>query len=114
MGGHRGLCKRGGKEGTRYIIRKRGKNDKDTCQWKVEVQESVARKKEAKKRWDLQRDEGSRREYKIYRREAKRTVARARAETFNDLYDRLNTTEGRRTCTELPSRRTKRARTSNK
>ena len=76
------------------------------------MQKSVARKKEAKKRWDLQRDEASRREYKIYRRETKRTVARARAEAFDDLYDRLNTTEGRSTCTELPSRRKKRARTS--
>ena len=78
------------------------------------MQESVARKKEAKKRWDLQRDKASRREYKIYRRETKRTVARARAEPFDDLYDRLNTTEGRWTCTELPSRRTKRARAFNK
>ena len=78
------------------------------------MQESVVRKKVAKKRWDLQRDEASRQEYKTHRRETKRAVARARMKSLDDLYDRLNTTEGRKTCTELPSRRTKRERAFNK
>ena len=57
------------------VIRKRGrkvlgmssgqrKKDKDTCWWNSEVQKSVQRKRLAKKRWESERTEENRLEYK--------------------------------------------------
>ena len=43
-----------------------------------EVQESIRKKRLAKKRWDMQRDEESKQEYKEMRREAKKEVAKAK------------------------------------
>ena len=40
------------------------KEDKETWWWDEEVQESIRRKRLAKKKWDSQRDEKSRQEYK--------------------------------------------------
>ena len=51
---------------------KQSKEDKDTCWWDEEVQESIRNKILAKKRWDIQRDEESKQEYKEMRREAQK------------------------------------------
>ena len=53
---------------------KQRKEDKDTCWWDEEVQESIRNKRLAKKRWDIQRDEESKQEYKEMRREAHKEV----------------------------------------
>ena len=53
---------------------KQRKEDKDTCWWYEEVQESIRNKRLAKKRWDIQRDEESKQEYKEMRREAQKEV----------------------------------------
>ena len=55
------------------------KKDKETWWWNEEVQESIQRKKLAKKKWDKLGDEESRQAYKETRREAKREVAKAKA-----------------------------------
>ena len=41
---------------------------KETWWWDEEVQESIRKKRLAKKRWDIQRDEESKQEYKEMRR----------------------------------------------
>ena len=42
------------------------------------MQESIRKKRLAKKRWDMQSDEESKKEYKEMRREAKKEVAKAK------------------------------------
>ena len=54
---------------------KQRKEDKDTLWWDEEVQESIRKKRLAKKRWDIQTDEESKQEYNEMRREAKKKVA---------------------------------------
>ena len=53
---------------------KQRKEDKDTYWWDEEVQESIRNKRLAKNRWDIQRDEESKQEYKEMRREAQKEV----------------------------------------
>ena len=50
------------------VSSKQRKEDKDTWWWDDEVQESIRKKRLAKKRWDIQRDEESKQEYKEMRR----------------------------------------------
>ena len=52
------------------------KEDKETWWWNSEIEESVQRKRLAKKRWDSERTEENRMEYKERPREVKREVAR--------------------------------------
>ena len=54
----------------------------------------------AKKRWDRQRDEESKQEYKEMQ-EAKKEVARARRKAYDELYEGLETTEGDNTLYQL-------------
>ena len=58
------------------------------------MQESIQRKKSAKRKWYRERDLESRREYKEMRQEAKREVAKAMGEASEELYERLNSKEG--------------------
>ena len=69
-------------------------NNQETWWWNEEVQEAVKRKKEAKKTWDTYRNEESRVAYKNASKRAKREVAKARNEAFEELYQRLETKEG--------------------
>ncbi|XP_051791150.1 uncharacterized protein LOC127529918 [Erpetoichthys calabaricus] len=48
------------------------KEEKETWWWNEEIQESIQRKRMAKKKWDSQRDAESRQEYKEIRRKVKR------------------------------------------
>ncbi|XP_051784638.1 uncharacterized protein LOC127528037 [Erpetoichthys calabaricus] len=69
------------------------KEEKDTCWWNGEVQESIQRKRMAKK-WDNQRDAGSRQEYKEIRHMVKREVVKAKEKVYDELYERLDAKEG--------------------
>ena len=51
-------------------------------------------KREAKKNWDLLKNEDSRKEYKRAKKETKRKVARAKAASYRKLYDNINGREG--------------------
>ena len=51
------------------VSSKQRKEDKETWWWDEEVQESIRKKRLAKKRWDIQRNEESKQEYKEMRRE---------------------------------------------
>ncbi|KAL7867553.1 hypothetical protein SRHO_G00089370 [Serrasalmus rhombeus] len=92
-------------ETTAKVVRETGKNvlgvssgqrkeDKESWWWNEEVQESIQKKKAAKKKWDNQRDEGSRQEYCEASRIAKRMVAKAKAQAYDELYERLDSKEG--------------------
>ena len=58
------------------------KEDKDTWWWDEAVQESIRKNIFAKKRWDRQRDEQSKKEYKDMRREAKKEVVSSVRHSF--------------------------------
>ena len=84
---------------------KQRKEDKETWWWNEEVQESIRKKRLAKKRWDMQRDEESKQEYKEMRREAKKEVAKAKNNAYDELYEELDSKEGERTLYRLARQR---------
>ena len=69
------------------------------------MQESIRKKRLAKKRWDIQRDEESKQEYKEMRREAKKEVAKAKSKAYDELYEELDTKEGEKTLYRLARQR---------
>ena len=69
------------------------------------MQESIRKKRLAKKRWDIQRDEESKQEYKEMRREAKKEVAKAKSKAYDELYEGLDTKEGEKTLYRLTRQR---------
>ncbi|KAK3546147.1 hypothetical protein QTP70_024471, partial [Hemibagrus guttatus] len=72
----------------------RRKEDKETWWWNEEVQDSVQRKRLAKKKWDMDRTEENRQEYKELQRRVKREVSKAKQKAYDELYTRLDTGEG--------------------
>ncbi|MCI4391424.1 hypothetical protein PGIGA_G00134180 [Pangasianodon gigas] len=72
----------------------RKKEDKETWWWNEEVQDSIQRKRLAKKKWDMDRTEESKQEYKELQRRVKREVSKAKQEAYDELYTRLDTREG--------------------
>ncbi|KAK3520310.1 hypothetical protein QTP70_020548 [Hemibagrus guttatus] len=56
----------------------RRKEDKDTWWWNEEIQDSIQRKRLAKKKWDMDRTEENRQEYKELQRRVKREVSKAK------------------------------------
>ncbi|KAK3550517.1 hypothetical protein QTP70_000073 [Hemibagrus guttatus] len=72
----------------------RRKEDKETWCWNEEVQDSVQRKRLAKKKWDMDRTEENRQEYKELQRRVKREVSKAKQKAYDELYTRLDTREG--------------------
>ncbi|KAI5108430.1 hypothetical protein C0J45_2024, partial [Silurus meridionalis] len=71
----------------------------------VMVQESIRRKRLAKQKWDRQRDEKSRQEYKERRQQVKRDVAKAKEKAYEELYKRLDTKEGEKELYRLARQR---------
>ncbi|KAK3542137.1 hypothetical protein QTP86_016465 [Hemibagrus guttatus] len=74
----------------------RRKEDKETWWWNEEVQDSIQRKRLAKKKWDLDRTEENRQEYKELQRRVKREVSKAKQKAYDELYTRLDTREGQK------------------
>ncbi|KAK3574010.1 hypothetical protein QTP86_034357, partial [Hemibagrus guttatus] len=72
----------------------RRKEDKETRWWNEEVQDSIQRKRLAKKKWDMDRTEENRQEYKELQRRVKREVSKAKQKAYDELYTRLDTREG--------------------
>ncbi|KAK3507981.1 hypothetical protein QTP70_008883 [Hemibagrus guttatus] len=72
----------------------RRKEDKETWWWNEEVQDSIQRKRLAKKKWDMDRTEENRQEYKESQRRVKREVSKAKQKAYDELYTRLDTREG--------------------
>ncbi|KAK3507820.1 hypothetical protein QTP70_000887 [Hemibagrus guttatus] len=91
-------------ETTAEVIRKTGrkvlgvssgrrKEDKETWWWNEEVQDSIQRKRLAKKKWDMDRTEENRQEYKELQRRVKREVSKAKQKAYDELYTRKSTTD---------------------
>ncbi|KAK3553451.1 hypothetical protein QTP70_003492 [Hemibagrus guttatus] len=69
-------------ETTAEVIRETGRKD------------SIQRKRLAKKKWDMDRTEENRQEYKELQRRVKREVSKAKQKAYDELYTRLDTREG--------------------
>ncbi|KAK3518565.1 hypothetical protein QTP70_002544, partial [Hemibagrus guttatus] len=74
----------------------RRKEDKETWWWNEEVQDSIQRKRLAKKKWDMDRTEENRQEYKELQRRVKKEVSKAKQKAYDELYTRLDTREGQK------------------
>ncbi|KAK3545113.1 hypothetical protein QTP70_000833 [Hemibagrus guttatus] len=72
----------------------RRKEDKETWWWNEEVQDSIQRKRLAKKKWDMDRTEENGQEYKELQRRVKREVSKAKQKAYDESYTRLDTREG--------------------
>lgn len=81
---------------------------RETWWWSAEVQEVIKKKKEAFKAWQKDRQEEDLREtYKEAKRDAKRTVAKARDEAFREWYEKMNTKEGEKMIYRVAKQRAK-------
>ncbi|KAK3572951.1 hypothetical protein QTP86_010654 [Hemibagrus guttatus] len=83
----------------------RRREDKETWWWNEEVQDSIQRKRLAKKKWDMDRTEENRQEYKELQRRVKREVSKAKQKAYDELYTRLDTREGEKDLYRLARQR---------
>ncbi|KAK3507156.1 hypothetical protein QTP70_009289 [Hemibagrus guttatus] len=74
----------------------RRKEDKETWWWNEEVQDSIQRKRLAKKKWDMDRTEENRQEYKELQHKQR---------AYEELYTRLDTREGEKDLYRLARQR---------
>ncbi|KAK3540640.1 hypothetical protein QTP70_034459, partial [Hemibagrus guttatus] len=82
----------------------RRKEDKETWWWNEEVQDSIQRKRLAKKKWDMDRTEENRQEYKELQCRVKGEVSKAKQKAY-ELYTRLDTREGEKDLYRLARQR---------
>ncbi|KAK3566503.1 hypothetical protein QTP86_034008 [Hemibagrus guttatus] len=80
-------------ETTAEVIRETGRKD------------SIQRKRLAKKKWDMDRTEENRQEYKELQRRVKREVSKAKQKAYDELYMRLDTREGEKDLYRLARQR---------
>ncbi|KAK3525620.1 hypothetical protein QTP70_001367 [Hemibagrus guttatus] len=83
----------------------RRKEDKETWWWNEEVQDSIQRKRLAKKKWDMDRTEENRQEYKELQRRVKKEMSKAKQKAYDELYTRLDTREGEKDLYRLARQR---------
>ncbi|MCJ8747893.1 hypothetical protein PDJAM_G00158690 [Pangasius djambal] len=83
----------------------RKKEDKEAWWWNEGVQDSIQRKRLAKKKWDMDRTKENRQEYKELQRRVKREVSKAKQEAYDELYTRLDTREGQKDLYRLARQR---------
>ncbi|KAK3575170.1 hypothetical protein QTP86_020926 [Hemibagrus guttatus] len=81
----------------------RRKEDKETWWWNEEVQDSIQRKR--LKKWDMDRTEENRQEYKELQCRVKREVSKAKQKAYDELYTRLDTREGEKDLYRLARQR---------
>ncbi|KAK3531799.1 hypothetical protein QTP70_029737, partial [Hemibagrus guttatus] len=74
-------------------------------QMNEEVQDSIQRKRLAKKKWDMDRTEENRQEYKELQRRVKREVSKAKQKAYDEFYTRLDTREGEKDLNRLARQR---------
>ncbi|KAK3550401.1 hypothetical protein QTP86_025175 [Hemibagrus guttatus] len=101
---HRVTYKSGGRK-VLGVSSGRRKEDKETWWWNEEVQDSIQRKRLAKKKWDMDRTEENRQEYKELQRRVKREVSKAKQKAYDELYTRLDTREGQKDLYRLARQR---------
>ncbi|KAK3527989.1 hypothetical protein QTP86_013101 [Hemibagrus guttatus] len=83
----------------------RRKEDKETWWWNEEVQDSIQRKRLAKKKWNMDRTQENRQEYKELQRRVKREVSKAKQKAYDEMYTRLDTREGEKDLCRLARQR---------
>ncbi|KAK3550116.1 hypothetical protein QTP86_020664 [Hemibagrus guttatus] len=83
----------------------RRKEDEETWWRNEEVQDSIQRKRLAKKKWDMDRTEENRQEYKELQHRVKREVSKAKQKAYDELYTRLDTREGEKDLYRLARQR---------
>ncbi|KAK3575243.1 hypothetical protein QTP86_023434, partial [Hemibagrus guttatus] len=83
----------------------RRKEDKETWWCNEEVQDSIQRKRIARKKWDMDRTEENRQEYKELQSRVKREVSKAKQKAYDELYTRLDTREGQKDLYRLARQR---------
>ncbi|KAK3550798.1 hypothetical protein QTP70_005711 [Hemibagrus guttatus] len=66
---------------------------------------SIQRKRLAKKKWDMDRTEENRQEYKELQHRVKREVSKAKQKAYDELYTRLDTREGEKDLYRLARQR---------
>ncbi|KAK3573997.1 hypothetical protein QTP86_034367, partial [Hemibagrus guttatus] len=71
----------------------------------TERKDSIQRKRLAKKKWDMDRTEENRQEYKDLQRRVKREVSKAKQKAYDELYTRLDTREGEKVLYRLARQR---------
>lgn len=81
--------------------------NKETWWFNEEVQQKIQAKKMAKKRWETTRLDIDKEYYKLCSKEAKRTVAIAKSDGYDNLYEELDTEEGQRRVFKLAKMRNK-------
>ncbi|KAK3563688.1 hypothetical protein QTP86_034395 [Hemibagrus guttatus] len=101
---HRVTYKSGGRK-VLGVSSGRRKEDKETWWWNEEVQDSIQRKRLAKKKWDMDRTEENRQKYKELQRRVKREVSKAKQKGYDELYTRLDTREGQKDLYRLARQR---------
>ncbi|KAK3562145.1 hypothetical protein QTP86_030147, partial [Hemibagrus guttatus] len=101
---HRVTYKSGGRK-VLGVSSGRRKEDKETWWWNGEVKDSIQRKSLAKKKWDMDRTEENRQEYKELQRRVKREVSKAKQKAYEELYTRLDTREGEKDLYRLARQR---------
>ncbi|XP_047004713.1 uncharacterized protein LOC124622970 [Schistocerca americana] len=70
--------------------------DKDVWWWNEEVQKVVKEKKDAKRKWDMSGSAEDGQAYKSAKKEARRAVAKAKAESVWEAYEQLQKNQGMR------------------
>ncbi|KAK3568499.1 hypothetical protein QTP86_008605 [Hemibagrus guttatus] len=88
-----------------WVSSGRRKEDKVTWWWNEEVQDSIQRKRLAKKKWDMDRTEENRQEYKELQCRVKREASKAKQKAYDELYTRLDTREGEKDLYRLARQR---------
>ncbi|KAK3526298.1 hypothetical protein QTP70_022688, partial [Hemibagrus guttatus] len=68
-------------------------------------QDSIQRKRLAKKKWDMDRTEENRQEYKELQHRVKREVSKAKQKAYDELHTRLDTREGEKDLYRLARQR---------
>ncbi|KAK3558630.1 hypothetical protein QTP86_022058 [Hemibagrus guttatus] len=76
----------------------RRKEDKETCWWNEEVQDSIQRKRLDKKKWDMDRTEENRQEYKELQRKVKTEVSKVKQKAYDELYTRYGVPRMEKEC----------------
>ncbi|KAK3510963.1 hypothetical protein QTP70_027800, partial [Hemibagrus guttatus] len=67
--------------------------------------DSIQRKRLVKKKWDMDRTEENRQEYKELQHRVKREVSKAKQKAYDELYTRLDTREGQKDLYRLARQR---------
>ena len=79
--------------------------ERENWWWNEEVQESLIRKKDVFKKWQMQGGNELKEAYKNTKREAKAAVAKAKNEAYRQWYDKMGTEEGERVIYKVAKQR---------